>query len=277
MGIIDSHIHFWKYDAARHSWINDEMAVIRRDFLPADAKPMFDRNQVEGCVAVQADQTDNETNFLVDLARNNAFIKGVIGWVDFTSSEIEEKLQACSKEPLIKGFREIIQGSPDDRYFTNKKFQDGIRHLSGYGYTYDILIFHHQLPAAIRFSEKYPDQDFIVDHIAKPDIKSGDWKKWKNDMKTLAANPRMYCKLSGMVTEADWQRWSNDQIRPYLEIAAEFFGTGRICFGSDWPVCLLAGKYEQVLSIITEFLSQVSDAEKEQVLSKNISTFYKLS
>lgn len=277
MGIIDSHIHFWKYDAVRHSWINDDMAVIRRDFLPEDAKKVFEKSKIDGCVAVQADQSDQETSFLVALAANSAFIKGVVGWVDFTSSDLQEKLQAYSKVPFIKGFREIIQGCPDDQYFTNKKFLEGISLLSSYDYTYDILIHHHQLPSAVRFSGKYPDQDFILDHIAKPDIKSGDWKKWKSDMKELALNPRIYCKLSGMVTEADWQRWNYDQVKPYLEIAAEYFGTGRICFGSDWPVCLLAGKYEEVLSIITEFLSQVSENERKQVLSGNTSTFYKLN
>lgn len=253
------------------------MTVIRRDFLPADAKKVFEKNHVDGCVAVQADQSDQETTFLVDLARDNDFIKGVVGWVDFTSSDLQEKLQVYSKEPSIKGFREITQGCPDDQYFTNKKFIEGIGRLSSFRYTYDMLIYHHQLPSAVRFSGKYPDQDFILDHIAKPNIKSGDWKKWKTDMKELAMNPRIYCKLSGIVTEADWQRWNYDQIKPYLEIAAEYFGTNRICFGSDWPVCLLAGKYEVVLKIVTEFLSQVSEKEREQVLSGNISTFYKLN
>jgi L-fuconolactonase len=253
------------------------MAVLQRDFLPADASKVFEKNHVDGCVAVQADQSDQETHFLVELARKNAFIKGVVGWVDFTASDLQEKLQAYSSEPLLKGFREIIQGCPDEQYFTNKKFLEGIGRLIQFEYRYDILIAHHQLPSAIRFSEKYPDQHFILDHIAKPDIKSGDWKKWKTDMKELAANPRIHCKLSGMVTEADWRRWRNDQIMPYLEIAAECFGTSRVCFGSDWPVCLLAGNYEQVLKIVTSFLSQVSEIEKEQVLSGNISSFYKLN
>ncbi len=277
MNIIDAHIHFWKFDPVRDSWINDDMTVIKRDFLPADAEKIFQKNNITGCVAVQADRSEQETAFLVELCRKNAFIKGVVGWVDLSRKDIQETLLAYSKVPEIKGFREIMQGTPDEQYFTNHSFLEGVKHLNNYGYTYDILIYHNQLPTAVRFSERYPDQAFILDHIAKPNIKSGEWKKWKTDMKELAKNPRMYCKLSGMVTEADWQRWNDDHIKPYLEIAAECFGTDRLCFGSDWPVCLLAGKYEAVLKIITEFLLQVPLAEREQVLSRNITRFYTLN
>jgi L-fuconolactonase len=277
MKIIDSHVHFWSYDVARHGWINDEMRVIRKDFLPADLEQVFAKNQVEGCVAVQADTTEKETNLLVELSKKHPIIKGVVGWVDLSDENIEEKLQTYSKEPIIKGFREIMQGAPDDQFLTNKKFQEGVKKLSAYGFTYDVLIYHDQLPSAIRFTEKYPDQHFILDHIAKPDIKNKQWKKWRDDIRELSRNPNMYCKLSGMVTEADWKKWNFESFEPYIDTVAEYFGTDRICFGSDWPVCLVAGKYDQVLRIVTEFLEQVAATEREQVLSGNISRFYKLN
>jgi len=277
MKTIDSHVHFWNYDPASHAWINESMAAIRRDFLPEDASRIFEEHRVDGCVAVQADTTEKETEFLLSLARKNSLIKGVVGWVDLLSKDLENKLAEYKGERLLKGFREIIQGFPDEQFLNNKGFREGLGKLASFGFTFDLLIYHYQLPATIRFVEKYPDQKFILDHIAKPDIKSGEWKKWKEGMKELARHPHMYCKISGMITEADWNRWHYDQLRPYMEIAAECFGTQRICFGSDWPVCLVAGEYGRVLSVMTSFLEQVSPGEREQVMSGNINLFYNLS
>lgn len=277
MRIIDSHVHFWNYDPVKHAWINDEMKSIRQSFGPADAWKNFEKAHVEGCVAVQADTTDAETSFLCDLAESNSFIKGVIGWTDLQGADLQGRLEDYSNQPIIKGFREIMQGAPDEQFLTNKTFHEGIGRLQAFGFTYDVLIFHHQLPSAIRFTEKFPDQRFILDHIAKPDIKSGEWKKWKEDIREIAKNPNMYCKVSGMITEADYQRWTYQDILPYLDIVAEYFGTDRLCYGSDWPVALVAGQYEQVLNVITTFLKQVPDSEKEKILSGNISRFYNLN
>jgi L-fuconolactonase len=277
MRIIDSHVHFWNYDLQRHGWISDEMAVIRKDFLPPDAERIFRDNKVEGCVAVQADTTDGETEFLLTKARENGFIKGVVGWTDLCSSELETKLQVYSQEALLKGFREIMQGSPDEQFLANKSFREGLGKLQGFGFTFDLLIYHYQLPATIRLTEKFPEQRFILDHIAKPDIRSGEWKKWKEGIRELARHPNTFCKLSGMITEADYTRWHYDQIKPYMEIVAEFFGTDRLCFGSDWPVCLVAGRYKQVVEVVERFLEQVSPEEREMVMSGNIMQFYNLS
>jgi L-fuconolactonase len=277
MKIIDAHMHFWNYDANRHGWINDDMQVIRKDFLPGDAEQIFQKLGIEGCVAVQADTTEAETEFLVQLSQQHKIIKGVVGWVDLATEDLEEKLLLYSKQPIIKGFREIMQGAPDEQFMTNENFQAGLKQLAPLGFTYDVLIYHNQLPSAIKFTEKYPDQDFILDHIAKPNIKQHDWKKWRDDIRELSKNPKMYCKISGMVTEADWQRWNYENMRPYLETVGEYFGTDRICFGSDWPVCLVAAKYQDVLKIVTEFLSEVPVSEREQVLSGNITRFYKLN
>jgi L-fuconolactonase len=276
MRIIDSHIHFWDYDPERHSWISEEMKVIQKSFHPQDALVNFERSGVEGCVAVQADVTEYETQYLADYAAAHPFIKGVVGWTDLKAPDLEERLHTYRQNQVIKGFREIMQGSPDERFLTNKDFHQGVGRLKDFGFTYDVLIYHDQLPAAIKFTEKFPDQPFILDHIAKPNIKSGEWKKWKEDIREIAKNPRMYCKVSGMVTESDYTNWTYKDMLPYLDIVAEFFGTDRLCYGSDWPVCLLAAQYDQALGIVTEFLKQVPDVEKEKVLSGNTSTFYNL-
>ena len=274
--IIDAHQHFWKYNPKRDSWINDEMAVLKRDFLPAELKKIYSTNKIDGCIAVQADQSMEETDFLLELAEKNNFIKGVVGWIDPSSVKFRETLNSYDSNTALKGFRNIIQGEDDDRYFKNALFLQGFSLLQETRFSYDVLIYHHQLPSAIRFTERFPDQRFMIDHCAKPPIKQASIKKWKSDIKTIAENPNMYCKLSGLVTEADWSKWNYQQISPYLEIAGEYFGTERICFGSDWPVCLLAARYEKVLEIINTFCQQVSPPERENIWSGNAMNFYQL-
>ena len=275
--IIDAHQHFWIYDPVRDSWITDEMSLIRKDFLPEDLIKIYSSNKVEGCIAVQADQSASETLFLLELAMKHPFIKGVVGWIDHLSKNFPEELQDYSKNTKLKGFRNIIQGQPDEKYFTNRNFIEAFRNFQANDFTYDILIYHNQLPAAIRFSERFPDQKFILDHCAKPDIKWKSIKNWKKDIRILSGNPKMYCKLSGLVTEADWKKWTYEEISPYLEIAAEYFGTDRIIFGSDWPVCLLAGNYERVLDLIKRFTLQVTEKERENIFSGNAIQFYQLN
>ncbi len=275
--IIDAHQHFWKFDPVRDSWINDDMKILRRDFLPDELKEIYTNNKVDGCIAVQADQSDRETAFLLELADKHSFIKGVVGWIDIASRDFRDKLNEYRSFKALKGFRNIIQGEDDSRYFTNKLFLEGFSVLQESPYTYDILVYHYQLPAAIKFAERFPDQKFMLDHCAKPDIKNGSIKNWKRDIRIIAEHPGMYCKLSGLVTEADWNKWNYQQISPYLEIAGEYFGTDRLCFGSDWPVCLLAAKYEKVLEIINTFCRQVSEKEKEKIFSGNAISFYQLT
>ncbi len=275
--IIDAHQHFWKYEPARDSWINEKMKILKRDFLPEELEKIYTANNIDGCITVQADQSADETKFLLQLAEQYSFIKGVVGWIDPASGNFREALEKYHSSKALKGFRNIIQGEDDSRYFTNKLFLDGFSFLQGRRFTYDILIYHYQLPSAIRFAEKFPDQKFILDHCAKPDIKNGSLKTWKRDIRIIAENPNMYCKLSGLVTEADWQKWNYQEISPYLDIAGEYFGTDRLCFGSDWPVCLLAAGYDKVLDIVHTFLRQVSETEREKILSGNAITFYQLS
>jgi len=274
--IIDSHQHFWNYDPQTHGWIDDSMHSIRRDFTPADLKKVYQQNHVDGCVTVQVDQTEEETMTLIENAKQHSFIKGVVGWVDFRSKEINQRLEFFSQFPIIKGFRHIVQAEPVE-FLYNENFRRGISFLKQYNYTYDILVYPHQLKAATDFAAAFPEQKFVLDHLAKPYIKKQLIDDWKKDLNQLAAFDNAWCKLSGMVTEADWQNHSYNDFAPYMEAAIEAFGIDRIMFGSDWPVCLVADSYENVLSIVTEFFKSFSKEEKEKVFASNAIQFYNLN
>ncbi len=275
--IIDSHQHFWQYDPVRDDWITEEMQVLRKDFLPADLEEVYKENKVDGSIAVQANQSDKETEFLLTLANENNFIKAVVGWVDLKASNLESRLQNYSAFPKLKGVRTITQGQPDEAFFLNKDFKQGVAMLNQFNFTYDILIYHYQFKAAIKFVEKFPDQKFILDHIGKPDIKSKEIKKWKEHIRIISQHPNMFCKLSGIITEADWKTWRYEDVSPYLEIAAEYFGVDRLCYGSDWPVCLVAGKYSEVLNIIQKFNLQVLKEDRKKIMTENAIKFYNLT
>lgn len=275
--VIDSHQHFWQYDPERHAWMTDEMKAIKKDFTPEILKDVYAANGVDGCVAVQADQSEEETLRLVELASAHGFIKGVVGWVDLRSESIEERLAHFSKEPLIRGFRLVVQDEPDPDFMLGKEFQRGIAALVAHNFTYDILIFSHQLPAALKLVQAFPNQPFVVDHIAKPSI--GDQENfvfWKEHMLALGAYEHVHCKLSGMVTETTWGKWTYEDFQPYMEVVLEAFGPNRILFGSDWPVCLLSGDYTQVKGIVERFLQTLSPGEKAAVMGVNAQKFYGL-
>ncbi|MFN5423298.1 MAG: amidohydrolase family protein [bacterium] len=273
---IDAHQHFWKYDPVKHSWINDEMSVIRKDFGPPELHPNLKELNIDGTVAVQADETETETAYLLKLSAEHDFIKAVVGWVDLKTEGLEQRLEAYQQATKLVGFRAIMQGQDDEAYLTNPTFTKNVRQLADHGYTYDLLVFHHQLPSLIRFTDKLPDNKLILDHIAKPDIKSKNIKDWKEQMRILAGHPNIYCKLSGIITEADFKKWSYDDVIPYIETAAEYFGIDRICFGTDWPVCLVAGSYRQVYEIIEKFSSQLDTQDREKIFGINTATFYNL-
>lgn len=273
---IDSHQHFWKYNEQTHSWIDDEMAVIRRDFLPADIKSEFERNQIDACVAVQADQSLEENDFLLNLSKENNFINAIVGWVDFRSADLVSQLEKYAEEPLMKGFRHIVQGEEDPNFLLRANFLNGIKKLQRFDYTYDILVFPHQLGAVLEFVKKFPNQKFIIDHIAKPYIKDGFFDGWALSMREIGACENVYCKISGMVTEADYAHWNYSQLRPYLSLILESFGTKRICFGSDWPVCLVAADYSEIVSIAKKFASEFSESEQEDFWGNNAIRFYNI-
>lgn len=276
MKTIDSHNHFWVYDLKEHAWIGDNMKLLRRDFMPCDLKPGLDKNNVEGTVAVQAAQTLFENSFLLDLAAKNPFIKGVVGWVDLNSPEVEKDLEFYADNPFFVGVRHIIQDEPDDNFMLRDSFINGVKTLKKYGLTYDLLINERQLPNAIKFCEKVPDQQIVLDHIAKPLIKSGKLEPWKKHIKELSQNKNLHCKLSGLLTEANWLHWKEDDIKPYLDHVFEFFTPERLFFGSDWPVCLLAAEYGQVIKLIRNYIESLPSHQQAWIMGNNAHAFYNL-
>mgnify|MGYP000474676769 CR=1 FL=1 len=274
--IIDSHQHFWKYEPVKHSWIDDEMEVIRKDFLPSVLAKVYAKNGIDGCVTVQADQTLKETDFLLDLASKNDFIKGIVGWVDLRGKDIEEVLEKYSKNNVVKGFRHVVQGEADHNFLLRPNILRGISALEKHNFTYDILVFPHQLGAVFEFVKRFPNQKFVIDHMAKPYIKDGFFDGWAVLMKEIAKQENVFCKVSGMITEADYNSWTQAELQKYLEVVFTAFGTKRILFGSDWPVCLVAGNYQQVKRIVTNFISKFSQAEQADIMGLNAVKFYNL-
>ncbi len=272
--IIDSHQHFWIYNPVRDAWIDDTMKILQRDFLPEHLSPILNELSINGTISVQADQSEDETEFLLDLAQKNKFILGVVGWIDLKAKNVEERLEYFSSYKKLKGFRHIVQAEPDANFLFDEKFQNGISLLNKYNFTYDILIFPHQLPSAIKFVKNNSDQKFILDHIAKPYIRRNEIKPWARDIIELAKSPNIFCKLSGIITEADHKNWKAEDIFPYLDIITEAFGIDRLLFGSDWPVCLLGGSYKHTLDLIKEYFKNESEETREKIFSKNAISFY---
>jgi L-fuconolactonase len=274
--MIDAHVHFWEYNKLKDAWITDEMKVLQSDFLPRNLQPILEENKINGIIAVQADQSENETRFLLELANENPMIKGIVGWVDLQNENLENKLLYYSKHSIIKGFRHIVQSEPDG-FLQNKRFRNGIKILRDFGFTYDILIYENQLKETIGFVNKFPDQKFIIDHCGKPSIKNNQIKEWENLMNELAGNKNIYCKLSGLITEAKWKGWNEKDFYPYLNVVFESFGTNRLLFGSDWPVMLLSGTYTKWKSLLENYMNDLSQKEKQKVFSENAIQFYNLN
>lgn len=273
---IDAHQHFWIYTPETQGWIDDSMAVLKRDFLPEHLEKELKSNGFDGSIAVQAPQTLEETQWLLELADKNPFIKGVVGWVGLRGKDAKRQLTEFAKNPKFKGIRHIAQAEPDDRFLVGKEFTEGISALGELGLTYDILVFPRQLPAAVELARKFPKQPFVLDHIAKPEIKAGKMSPWKEGIRELAQNPNVYCKLSGMVTEADWKTWKPEDFKPYLDIVFEAFGPNRLMIGSDWPVCLVAGNYGNVTQVVKDYISGMSQETQNAVLGGNTIKYYKL-
>jgi L-fuconolactonase len=273
---IDAHQHFWIYDPQEYQWIDGTMTPLRRDFLPADLQHELEGKGFQGSVAVQARQSLQETRWLLELAGQFSFILGVVGWVDLRSPQVREDLQALARNPKLVGIRHIVQSEPDDRFLLQPDFLRGISLLGEFDLAYDILIYPKHLTVAVEFVRRFPEQRFVLDHMAKPEIRSGKINQWKKGIAELAAYPDVYCKLSGLVTEVDWNRWKPEDMRPYLDVAFEYFGANRLMIGSDWPVCTLAGSYSQVMGLVKEYLSGHSEREREAVLGGNAKRFWRL-
>ncbi|TVP51553.1 MAG: amidohydrolase [Mongoliibacter sp.] len=270
---IDAHQHFWQYQPLRDTWIDDSMKVIQRDFMPEDLKPELDKREIDGCIAVQADESLKETEFLLGIAKENPWVKGVVGWIDLGAGDLESQLEELSAEKKLVGFRKILQGLPPTA-MEDPDFLKGISKLENYGLTYDILIYPRHLDKAFQLAKKFPNQKFIIDHMAKPDIKNADFGMWSRKISLFGDLENVYCKVSGMVTEADWKEWSIIQFHPFLEKTTATFGVDRLVYGSDWPVCLLAASYAEVFDIATIFFSSFSKNEQEKIFGKNACRFY---
>jgi L-fuconolactonase len=259
----------------RDNWINEEMKILKRDFLPEDLAPILKENKIDGCVAVQADQSENETEFLSELAYQYSFIKGVVGWVDLCSVEITYRLDYFSQFKILKGFRHVLQAEPSG-FMSKKAFVFGISQLEKYTFTYDVLIYHHQLQEAIEFVKQFPNQKFVVAHLAKPDIRKNDFVNWKKGIIQLAGFENICCKLSGLTTEANWNTWKPEDFAPYFDFVLQHFGTRRLLYGSDWPVCLVSANYERQLTLLEGLISKLSTSEKQQIMGGNAIDFYNL-
>jgi L-fuconolactonase len=270
---LDAHQHFWKFDQAQYPWIQPEWPI-RRDFLPDDLAPLLGHSGIDGCIAVQARQTLEETQWLLELAKENRFLKGVVGWVDLRSDHIEEQLGVLAQNPKLVGVRHVVQDEPDDRFMLGAEFMRGIAALAQFHLTYDILITPRQLPAAIELVKSFPKQAFVLDHIAKPFIRQGALSPWREQICELAKSQNVFCKLSGMITEADWALWKPADFAPYLDVVFEAFGADRLMFGSDWPVCLLAAPYHRVFSIVEDWLVPLKPRQRHRILGENCKRFY---
>lgn len=273
---VDAHQHFWHYTAEDYGWIGPHMAALKQDRLPSNLAPLLKATSLDGTVAVQARQTLEETQWLLDLADQHKFIRGVVGWVDLCSHGLRSQLERFGAHPKLRGARHVVQDEPDDQFMLRDDFLRGIATLAEFDLTYDILIFPRHLPIACELARRFPDQPFVLDHMAKPPIKDGVLQPWATDIVRLAAYPKVVCKISGMITEADWQGWKPSSFQPYLDVVLEAFGPRRLMFGSDWPVCTLAGTYGKVAGIVAEYVQQLSEDEQAAIWGETARQFYGL-
>ncbi len=271
---IDAHHHLWQYNENQYGWIPDEMSVLKSDYLPPELKKALDKAGVDGTVVVQARQIAEETSWLLEQADAYPFIRGVVGWVDLQSEKVDDQLDYYSRDPRLVGVRHVLHDEADDEFMMRPAFMRGIGKLQDYNLTYDLLLFPRHLSIAERLVRRFPDQRFVLDHIGKPNIKDREVEPWSGDLARLASHPNVWCKISGMVTEADWKNWKRDDFRFYLDRVVELFGTGRIMTGSDWPVCRAAAEYEEVMAIVEDYFRAFSENEKEKIFGTNCMEFY---
>jgi L-fuconolactonase len=273
---LDAHNHFWNYSPTEHIWMDDRMTVLKRNYLPNDLESLLKASGFDGTVAVQARQSLEETCWLLDLAAQYPFIKGIVGWVDLRSPELRSQLQEFSKNPKFVGVRHVVHDEPDDDFMMGAEFRRGIGQLKEFKLTYDLLLFPKHLPIAARLVEEFPEQPFVIDHIAKPEIKNQKFSPWKEDIGVLAKFPNVYCKLSGMVTEAAWGEWRLEDFHGYLDVVFNAFGSERLMIGSDWPVCNLSADYEATMKIVTDYIDKFPIQNRESILGGNCTRFYRL-
>lgn len=274
--IIDSHHHYWQYNPVEYDWIDDSMKVIRTDFLPEKLERTIREAGIDGVISVHARQSVEETDWLIGMAHQNKFMKGVVGWLPLIQDDIETYLEKYSGEKILKGLRHVVQGEPDPEFILRNDFNRGISLLKKYSLVYDILIVERQLPNTIKFVDQHPDQLFALDHIAKPLININELSPWKENIQELAKRKNVSCKISGMLTETDFTNWTPEQLQPYFDVVLEAFGPDRLLFGSDWPVCLVATSYKNWADLVRETISTFSETEQAKIMGENAVRIYNL-
>lgn len=273
---LDAHQHFWNYSPEDYGWINANMAALRRNFLPQDLERLLASEGFDGSIAVQARQSLEETRWLLELAANNDIVKGVVGWVDLRSPDLPAQLDQLAHHSRLVGVRHVVQDEPDDNFMLGFDFRRGIARLREYDLAYDILIYPRQLPAATQLVREFPDQHFVLDHIAKPLIADGRMDSWDRDIRELAKSENVYCKLSGMVTEARWHDWKPADFRPYLDVVVNTFGPSRLMIGSDWPVCTASAPYSRTMALVRDYIGTLTPDEQQSILGECCSRFYRV-
>ncbi len=274
---IDSHQHFWRYNSRDYDWIGDDMRSLRRDFLPPELKVNMDKTGMDGTISIQARQTLEETDWLLELASEYPFILGVVGWLPVASKRIQQILENYAGKQKLKALRHVIQDEKDDDFILDQNFNRGISQLKKFNLVYDILIYERQLPRTIQFVDNHPNQVFVLDHIAKPRIASGQLYPWKSHIIDLAKRGNVYCKISGLVTEADVTGWSENQLKPYLDTVLNAFKPERLIFGSDWPVCTAGIQYKDWSDMVRKFICSLSADEQSAIMGKNAQAVYSLN
>lgn len=274
---IDAHQHFWIYNDREYPWLDQGLEKLKRNFSPEDLKEELDKNGFSGSVVVQARQTLEETRWLLSLSRQHSFIKAVVGWIDLLSGKVEENLIEFTGEKKFAGVRHVLQDEKDINFMLKTDFQLGISYLQDYGLTYDLLIYPEHLNAASQLAGKFPDLKFVIDHMAKPPVREGSLEPWASRMKNLAGHENVYCKISGLVTEADWENWKPADFEPYIDTVMNAFGPDRIMLGSDWPVCLAAGTYQSVVNLAMEYIKQCSESEQQKIVRDTCISFYSIT
>ena len=273
---IDTHQHFWEYNDRDYVWMTGGMDKLRKDHLPPDLLPLMGAADISATVAVQARQSLEESAWLLQLADKYPFIQAVVGWVDLNSERVVEQLEQFAQHPKFRGVRHVVHDEPDDRFMLQESFLNGLSQLKRFGLTYDLLLFPRHLPIACDAVKRFPDQPFVLDHIAKPPVRAGEIEPWARDLKELAGFPNVFCKLSGLVTEGNWNSWTAQDFEPYLDVVLEAFGPDRLMIGSDWPVCTLAADYSATINLAANYIGRLSQHEQHAILEKNPIKFYSL-
>jgi L-fuconolactonase len=273
---IDTHQHFWKYNDRDYVWMTGGMDKLRKDHLPPDLLPLMRAAGINATVAVQARQSLEESTWLLQLADKYPFIKAVVGWVDLSSERVVEQLEQFAQHPKFRGVRHVVHDEPDDNFMLREGFLNGLSQLKRFGLTYDLLLFPRHLPIACDVVKRFPNQLFVLDHIAKPPIRAGEIEPWARDLKRLAEFPNVFCKMSGLVTEGNWNSWTAQDFEPYLDVVLDAFGPHRLMIGSDWPVCTLAADYSATIHLAVNYIGRLSPGEQHAILGKNPIEFYSM-